>query len=345
MKRWVAAGMSLALSVLSAVLLMPNAARAAPGDLQAVIADGDGTVLHGMRGRDRRWTPFAAPAPWGANRAHRDMATVTIGGELQVVTINHAGRAFHGIRRANGTWSAPLTDVKDAVPRGNDAGTLHRVAVAHANGELHLAVLGSTGLYHAVRHANGTWSAFTDVKRTTAGDPGYVTDVTIAGDGPDLHLAVSTIDNGLFHARRLEAARWTRFEDVQRRTGNPKDHQFQQLSGSVAAGRFHLLARSGTQGLRYTARRADGGWEQMISLPTVAGTIPGGQWGYLSIATAETGGTLHVAAVLASLPLGSADAMYHAVCAPADRCGSRASWPVPFTRVPAGRRPVLAAIG
>jgi kumamolisin len=88
-------------------------------------------------------------------------------------------------------------------------------------GELQLATTTwDGGLWHTIRHADGSWQQFGDVKGQT-GDPGPVLDVDCSDVGGELQLAVVTADGGLRHTIRHADGSWQQFGDVKGQTGDP----------------------------------------------------------------------------------------------------------------------------
>ena len=97
--------------------------------------------------------------------------------ELQTIGVTNDGKLWHTIRHVNGTWDG-FGDVKS---QAGDRGFFINIAVANVNEELQVSGVtkGGGGLWHTIRHLNGTWDHFIDVK-SQAGNPGAFTSVASA---------------------------------------------------------------------------------------------------------------------------------------------------------------------
>jgi hypothetical protein len=69
-----------------------------------------------------------------------------------------------------------------------------------------VALTRSGGLFHTLRHADGTWERFGYLKGLT-GDPGFITDVALTTVDRDLHVLATTNRGRLHHAIRWATAR------------------------------------------------------------------------------------------------------------------------------------------
>ena len=97
-------------------------------------------------------------------------------GNLHLAAVNNAGRLWHTIRAADGSWQ-PFGDVEG--PAG-EAGNLRDVAVAAVGSSLHLAAVNNAGrLWHTIRAADGSWQPFGDVEGQT-GEMGELRAVAIS---------------------------------------------------------------------------------------------------------------------------------------------------------------------
>ncbi len=145
---------------------------------------------------------------------------------LHLLGVTSDGKLWHTIRQSDGTWT-PFGDVK---AQAGDRGTFVRVGIAvePAPGpaefisELHVGGVTSDGkLWHTIRHSDGTWTPFGDVK-AQAGDRGTFVDVGDAGTPSiDLHVSGPTSDGKLWHTIRHSDGTWTPFGDVKAQAGDP----------------------------------------------------------------------------------------------------------------------------
>ena len=137
------------------------------------------------------------------------------GGVLRVVTTNFDGSMItdHD-RAANGTWSADTVSFY-----GTSA---PQVAVAQVGTDLHVVAITSFDapytVWHAIRHANGTWDTFGHVEGETGAIPA-VKQVAVTVSRGELQVAAVTTDGGLYHTIRHANGAWDRFGDVQGAAG------------------------------------------------------------------------------------------------------------------------------
>ncbi|MFL5653306.1 MAG: hypothetical protein ACJ8CB_03865, partial [Ktedonobacteraceae bacterium] len=86
------------------------------------------------------------------------------------------------------------------------------------------AITDDGGLWHTVRHTDGSWQAFSDVK-SQAGNPGTFVDVSSAGIGYRLHLCGVTSDGSIWHTIRDFNGIWTPFDTVTDQPGNQSNFE------------------------------------------------------------------------------------------------------------------------
>ncbi len=242
----------------------------------AVTNDGGLLYTQATAGKDSSmigpWTPFIDVKAFANSNpgdiVDVDLATGADG--VQVVVATSDGGVWHTVRFGNGNWQV-FGNVKGAT--GTDPGPVVVVTAAEvAVSDTHVGVVTANGgLFHAIRHSNGDWTRFGDVKRQ-AGNPGDIIDADFAAPGLDLHVAALTRNGGIWHTIRVGTffrLFWTRFNSVLREAG--------QLSsvGAVTAGghpfRLDVGAVRDFDGhLFHTVREAAGSWTRWEDVSVLA---------------------------------------------------------------------------
>jgi uncharacterized protein YkwD len=190
-----------------------------PGTLQLAAVTADGKLWHTIRYTNGNWAQFGnVKALTGDPGSITDAAVQVIGSgagsALHLCAITSAGRLWHTARLSNGDW-LPFGDV--AAQASSDPGAFVSVALANINNELHVLGVTSDGkLWHTIRHVDGTWLPFGDVKGQ-AGDPGAFRRVaaTVRPDpqsgAPSLYVLGVTAGGQLEATLRDPSGAWSPF--------------------------------------------------------------------------------------------------------------------------------------
>jgi hypothetical protein len=132
--------------------------------------------------------------------------------DLHVCVATPDGGIWHTIRHPDGSWEPLFGNVKATT---SDPGRVVGVAcAADASSDLHVCVATADGgIWHTIRHPDGSWQPFFgDVKGVTS-DPGRVVGVACAADASsDLHVCVATADGGIWHTIRHPDLSWQPFQ-------------------------------------------------------------------------------------------------------------------------------------
>jgi hypothetical protein len=170
--------------------------------------------------------PWYAPENEGVPKTYKHPSIVApprydtnLTGNMHAAAINAAGRLWHTIRFANGSWQ-PFGDVEGQT---GEMGDLSQVAVGAIGPWLHLAAINAAGrLWHTIRFADGSWQPFGDVEGQT-GEMGDLSQVAVAAVGSALHVAVVNAAGRLWHTIRFADGSWQPFGDVEGQTGEMGD--------------------------------------------------------------------------------------------------------------------------
>lgn len=228
-------------------------------ELQVVGVTDDGGMWHAIRRANGSWTPFGNVKGQSGNPGH--FAAVGCGGvngELQVVGLTDDGGMWHTIRHANGSWQPQFGNVKG---QSGDPGHFSSVAAAGVNGELQVCALTDTGgMWHTIRHANGTWQAqFGDVKGQS-GNPGVFAAVGCAEANSELQVCGVLDNGGMWHTIRHSDGSWQRrFGDVKGQSGDPG--HFGAVTCSGVNGELQVCGETDDGGMWHTIRHADRSWQ------------------------------------------------------------------------------------
>jgi hypothetical protein len=259
---------------------------------------------------------FASGASWlDSNRP--DWVTNTEGTDRNYVSIGCAtlflnyqryqlNIAWDKIVQAGGATLADnyrsLTDAIDAFgpfaallqrqfPTGTPSGLVNDNPFPLLFEELHLSgVTDDGGVWHAIRHADGTWTPFGDVKGQS-GNPGHFAAAAMAGVSGELQITGVTDDGGMWHAIRHPDGSWTPFGDVKGQSGNPG--HFDAVGCAEVSGELQVCGLTDDGGVWHAIRHADGSW-------TPFGDVKGqsGNLGHAAaIACAGIGGELQACVI------------------------------------------------
>ena len=179
------------------------------------------------------------------------------GGSLHFVGVTTTGGLWHTIRRADGTW----TQFGDVKGQAGNPGTVVDADVAVVGNSqdyvLHLCAVSADGhLWHTIRKANGTWTAFGDVEGK-AGDRGSFVAIAMTEIVGELHVVGVTSDGKLWHTIRKEDGTWLPFGDVKGQAG--ERGRFLRV-GIASTGELHVSGVTSEGKVWHTIRRRDGSW-------------------------------------------------------------------------------------
>ncbi|HKS52032.1 MAG TPA: PASTA domain-containing protein [Pseudonocardiaceae bacterium] len=182
--------------------------------LHLLAATDAGGLWHTIRFDDQSWQTFFGDVKGVESNDPGYVAAVGAAGvrdELHALAVSDSGSLWHTIRHHDGSWQPSFGDVKAV--HSNDPGYIAAASGAGVDDDLHvLAVTDVGGLWHTIRHRDGSWQPFFgDVKAVHPDDPGHVMAVDCADVSGDLHVVVET-DNGLvWHTIRHPDGSWQPF--------------------------------------------------------------------------------------------------------------------------------------
>lgn len=266
------------------------AALAAATDAQLVVRTADNNLVHAIRSNaDRTWSAAGDLLSQTGHPAGTitHIASTVINGELNIVASDAFG-VYLAVRYVDGNWAG--------LQRIATCADVTSLAAATVGSDLQIMVATDNGsaLYHAVRHGDGTWTSFGDVKAVAGGLTGTIAQVAAAGVKGQLQV-VALAGGKVLSAVREAGGNWTRFDDVL--ASNDPNHVVGTPSG-VAVGAvgnaLQLLVQGGNgTTLWHMIRNAGGNW----GAPGDAMKAMGHKGTLVSVAAAGVNDDLQVAMV------------------------------------------------
>ncbi|MEU5717476.1 S1 family peptidase [Streptomyces sp. NPDC020403] len=185
----------------------------------ALIGLADGRVYHATQDASEVWSRWGDVTAKLGVLGNATQVTVahTTGGQTQV-GVTADGKAYHGIREADGTWSDRWHAVSSL--ETNVTSAINGMSFASVAGDLHVVLTSVTGeKKHAIRKADGTWSRFGDLGDELGRDTTIGVDATAVNG--ELQAAVVTTGGKIKHTVRHADGKWDATEQVVGYPGAP----------------------------------------------------------------------------------------------------------------------------
>ncbi|MFD7093084.1 trypsin-like serine protease [Streptomyces sp. NPDC059883] len=186
----------------------------------ALVGLAGGRVYHATQDPSEVWTKWGDVSAKLGVLGNATQVTVahTSGGQTQV-GVAADGKAYHGIRESDGTWSDHWGSVS-----GLETGLTAKVngmSFASVAGNLQIVLTAVDGnKKHAVRTADGAWSGFGDLGDELGRDTIVGVDATAVNG--EFQAAVVTSDGKIKHTLRHADGKWDATEQVVGYPGNPE---------------------------------------------------------------------------------------------------------------------------
>jgi hypothetical protein len=201
---------------------------------------------------------------------------------LNVVSSHLNAPTSHGIRAADGTWSA-FTPIPST---SGPTGTARFVAATARSRALHVfsADAGATTLYSTVRDRDGNWSPRWLALKSFSG----ITSIATTRVDSTIVTAVTTKEDKLRYSIQASDGTWGGWGNIGNAAGEIGG--FYQVALAGRNGQLHVFARSQTRaGVFHAYRRTDGTWRGFRSLSVFTDRKP------RQITAANVGGEIHLA--------------------------------------------------
>ncbi|MBW5483129.1 transglycosylase family protein [Streptomyces bambusae] len=157
-----------------------------------------------------------------------------------------------------------------------------------ASWKAQVLVESGSGVFHATRFDNGTWTRFGDVSGAANPVPGGARDLAEAGIDGDTHVLAAGGDGRLYHAVRRADRTWAQWGDASWAAVAPANIT-RVTAVSIGADLHVAVVADGT--IHHSVRRADGTWT-----PFAAVGRPGGA-PVSTVEVARSGSELQMVAV------------------------------------------------
>jgi hypothetical protein len=206
--------------------------------LHLCVIDTQGGLWHTIRTANGKWpfrfgdvqqqTRLIGPNP-GIGPLKNVACAANNLGQLHVLVLDNAGKLWHTMRFADGTWPSAFGDVQaetNVVGPNPGIGALSAIACANDGNQLHVCVIDiqSHELWHTIRHANGSWPfRFGDVQAETGPVTGALVplgSVACVAFSGRLHVLTVTAgvgmktDGFLAHTIREQDGGWQPLGDI-----------------------------------------------------------------------------------------------------------------------------------
>ncbi|WP_327436407.1 S1 family peptidase (plasmid) [Streptomyces sp. NBC_01201] len=194
----------------------------------ALIGLANGRVYHATQDANEVWTKWGDVSGKLGVLGNATQVTVahTSGGETQV-GVAADGKAYHGIRKSDGSWSARWGSVS-GLATGLTA-KINGMSFASVASDLQIVLTAVDGnKKHATRKASGSWSTFGDLGDELGRDTTIGVDATAVNG--ELQAAVVTTDGKIKHTLRHADGKWDATEQV---VGYPGTVESIALTGST----------------------------------------------------------------------------------------------------------------
>lgn len=214
-----------------------------------------------------------------------DVATAYINNERHICVTNTEGDLWHMI------CSPQPIFYGDVRKETQFNGSARRVSCVDINGELHVCIVSfDQNIWHTIRHANGNWDPFIDVRQASGTNPEAhdqlrMRDVSCANINNELHVCMATGEGNIRHTIR-HANHWDQLGDVKQQAGDPGDvisvSCTRVLERPINLYELHLCVSNYTGGLWHTVRHNTRGWQPFEDVKSKAHTHPRHDPGYIS---------------------------------------------------------------
>ncbi|WP_181442573.1 trypsin-like serine protease [Streptomyces tateyamensis] len=256
-----------------------------PGWKTPVLVNGDSSLYRSVRFGDGSTAFTNVETSYGSIGGVRAFATAGINGDTHIVALGGDGHLHHVFvpqpTTAPVQAASRFGDVNDAGAAG-PLTNITQVATVSIGLDLHVVAVANGRVYHAIRHADGTWTKFGDVESGGgAGNLAAITSVAVAStSGGQLQVAV--VANGkVYHTIRAASGVWGTWGDVAQAAGATGPVNSVAMAGSGGDAQMVIITDNGAHQY-HTIRYASGSWAAFGDLA--------GVWGQLNAKSA--GGTV-----------------------------------------------------
>lgn len=204
------------------------------------------------------------------------LAEMTSVGSVNMQAIIFDGSTmFHSVRSQNGQWTT-FGNASNAMSTTQAIQSLGMADVLNTSGqdEMQLCTVGTNGvLYHAVRHADGSWTTLNDT-RSVLGNPESFSAVDCAGFGETLQVVAIGRSGAAYHGIRNADGSWIGLNLLSSNVGGEPGVAVgvANVNNELHVAAVSYNAQSSTSNLFHQVRHADGSWTGWATPPTWSGS-------------------------------------------------------------------------
>ncbi|MEH1017251.1 peptidoglycan DD-metalloendopeptidase family protein [Micromonospora sp. CPCC 206060] len=247
------------------------------GTAQMVIVGLDDGIYHRVRNTNGTWSQFQPLNGSGTTSTAQGKRVAIAGlpnGSAQIVIIGSDDTVYHRIRNADGSWTefGRLNGFNTSTPAG-----AKDVAISgQPDNTAQVVIVGiDSGIYHRVRHTNGTWSGFQPLNGNGTSTTAVGSAVAVAGMPDGSSQVVIAGANGYLHHRiRYANGTWSQFAPLNGSgTGSTAVAKDVTVAG-LPDGTSQVVIVGADDAIYHRVRNASGSWTAFNSLPGYGTSTP-----------------------------------------------------------------------
>ncbi|MER7415490.1 N-acetylmuramoyl-L-alanine amidase [Micromonospora peucetia] len=237
---------------------------------QLLIVGTDSSIFHEIRNPNGTWTGLAPLAGHGTSAPAAGSRVSIAGmpdGSAQVLIVGANNGIYHQIRNPNGTWTGfqPISGYNTTAPAaGKDV-----AITAMPDGSAQILMVGAdNGIYHKIRHPNGTWDALQPLTGMGTPTTAAGSNVSIAGmPNGSAQVLIIGANNIVHHQIRNPNGTWTGFQPISGYNTTAPAAGKDVAITAMPDGSAQILMVGADNGIYHKIRHPNGTWDALQPLP------------------------------------------------------------------------------